>query len=483
MARKSLERLFQDRPFAFCATITIGAALKPFLGVPAEAQDWFDSSVARNCSYPGVTWHELLPLDEELIERMRHCEIIFMDTVNRLEWKRRIPYDTRKLWYLRHLRFWNDYLHRHRINLFLSAWLPHEIPDIIIYHLCKLQGIPVLYFRASTERDTEFAEHDLEESAFRLRDRYRALLAERPEGKAEDVVLNAAFEDRFTALTVPEGQKPVIESIKLLTYKDHVSQLLLRRPLQFLRFGLRYLSPVGWVRALGAMQRWRSVRARKAFYDVHAVEPDFSQPYVYMALHFQPEASSLPMGGAYADQVLMATLLDRFLPDGVLLYIKEHPRESGWLTRTIEQYQTLLSLKHVRLVKRSADTFKLREHCQAVATVTGSVGYEALFRGKPVFLFGHCFYQYAQGVHPIHTAEDCEKAVHAVFTEGKRPSPYTSRLFMKAMEESRTGGLLDPWGIRVTALPDEEHVRANAASLLRELLELEEAMAAVSFSR
>ena len=137
-SEKALEKVFERRPFSFCGIISTGEP-RFYEHVPREAQEWFSSSEIRNCEYAGVDWSRVTPLDEALIEAMRPCESVFMEMVSRLEWKRSIPYSLRKQWYLRHLQFWNDYITRKQINLYISAWLPHEIPDIIIYHLCKLK--------------------------------------------------------------------------------------------------------------------------------------------------------------------------------------------------------------------------------------------------------------------------------------------------------------------------------------------------------
>jgi capsule polysaccharide export protein KpsC/LpsZ len=185
------------------------------------------------------------------------------------------------------------------------------------------------------------------------------------------------------------------------------------------------------------------------------------------------------MGGAYANQVLIAQLLNAYLPDDVLIYIKEHPRESGWLSRSTEDYEDLLALPKVRFVSRDTSTFSLRERCAAVATVTGTVGFEALFRGKPVFLFGHRFYQYAGGVHRIRTCEDMRAAVRAVFEGRETPTLMQARLYLKAMEDTCVRGVLNPWHLQVSHLNEDEHAHINTQAILRELSALSAEIAAV----
>ncbi len=469
-SKQAMENALARVPFQFCGIISVGRDPDFFSVIPPESQQWFCSSDIRSGIYDNTDWSSLLPLDQEILGAMRGCEAVFMDMVGRLEWKRRISFQQRHDWYHRHLRFWNDYLTKQNINLFISAWLPHEIPDIVIYHLCKIRNIPVLYFHTSSVRDISFAEHDIRDSAAQIGKRYEALLQEYSHIQdPSQIPLRPLFDQRFAALIRKAGEKPPVESVKRKGYWGNTRQLFLDKPLEFLKAGFGYLTPEGMVRAAGALHRGRLIKERNRFYDAHAVHPDFDVPFVYLPLHFQPEASTVPMGGAYADQILLTELLSAHLPKDVLIYIKEHPRQSSWLDRTTEDYQRLIALPNVLLIARDVDTFQLREQCRAVATVTGSAGFEALFRGKPVLLFGYRFYQYARGVFRIYSTEDLKQAVRQIFDEGAAPTLVEARVYLRAMEETGIRGVLNPWHMKVTGMTEEEHVKNNTEAILGEL--------------
>lgn len=468
---RMIEQVLRDYPFEHCGIISSGTTPRYFHAIPPEHQHWFASSQIRGCEYPGVAWEKLLPLDEELIENMRECEATFMEMVTRLEWKKRVSYDTRKQWYFRHLRFWNDYITRNRINLYLSAWIPHEIPDIVIYYLCKLKKIPVVYFGISSIRDTSFIEHDWQESNIQTGERYAEFLARTPDTTDPlTIPLHERFDQRYRALIRSSGEIPPLEQQEVdVSYTKSVYRVLLRTPLKLLRFALLYLTPSGISRACSAWQ-WRKARRKvDAFYDAHAVEPDLNHSFVYMPLHFQPEATTVPQAGGYEDQLLVAQMMDAYLPDDVLIYVKEHPRSSGTQKRGIEFYNKFLELKKVRFMPRTFNTFVLREHCRATVTSAGTAGFEGLFRGKPVLLFGHCYYQYAPGIYRIHTSGDCREAVRAVFTEGRSPTRLQCRLFMKAMEETGVHGVTDPFCFNVSRLTEEQNADACSAAIMEEL--------------
>jgi len=467
-AQAVIENVLQKRPFVYAAFI----AEKPhvYSGLAEDAQDFFASSEIRGCKYQGIDWSTIAPLDTEIIEAMRDTEDVFMDTVSRLEWKRDIPYAVRKRWYLQHLRFWNDYLTRHTINLFLSAWIPHEVPDVILYRLCRFRGIPTLYFHTTLVQDISFAASTWEDPAPRFHEAYEKLSAEFAQTTApEDVSLEPLFEERYQSLIIEKAERPAVEKMHRNKELERVKSLLKCNPPKFFWNGIRYLSPSGISRLYGILQRRSVIRDRDAYYTAHAVRPDMNREFVYLPLHFQPEASTTPMAGVFTDQLLIAQMLNACLPDTVLIYLKEHPRQSSWTKRTKRDYEQLVAIEKVRLIARDVDTFALREKCKAVATCTGTAGFEALFRNKPVFLFGSRFYQYVRGVFRIRTTEDCQKAVQTIFTEGVTPNLIDARILLKAMEQSGVRALLHPLHAQILNLNEAEHIANNTKAILEEL--------------
>ena len=469
-SRKVMENVLTKKPFEHCGIVSSGRTPEYFSSLDQSKQDWFCSSDIRGADYDNIDPNSLQPLDEPLIESMYKCEAVFMEMVHRLEWKTSISYDERRQMYFRHVRFWNDYLESNNINLYLAAWNPHEIPDIVIYHLCKQKGIPIVYFHTSTVRDISFTEYDIDSSAAYLQDAYSDMLQKYSDATDPlDVPLSVELEERYQALIAPEGQKPPLESFRHSTYWNKVLAQIASQPFRFLAQVFGYCTPRGIGRFFHAWRRKRIFAEREQFYNAHAIDPDYDAQFVYLPLHFQPEASTVPMAGAFADQVLLTQLLSAHLPEGVLIYVKEHYKPSSWLCRTKESYEQLLALPNVRLVSMDASTFALREHCRAVATATGSAGFEALFRSKPVFLFGHRYYQYAKGIYCIHSTQDMKEAAQAVFENNEHPQLLESRIFLKAMEEAGIHGVLNPWHRKVSHLSDEENIQNNTDAILQEL--------------
>jgi len=178
------------------------------------------------------------------------------------------------------------------------------------------------------------------------------------------------------------------------------------------------------------------------------------------------------MAGAFADQLIMIEILSESAPDGIFLYVKEHPRQrsKGTADRSKEFYERLSRLPNVRIIACDMSSFALREHCKAVATGTGTAGFEALFRGKPTLLFGHTFYQYAPGVFSIRTRKDCADAMEAIFRRKVTPDPAQVRLFVQAMEETCVPASVNEYHRgQASQTSFEDNTQAIASALLAKL--------------
>ena len=116
--------------------------------------------------------------------------------------------------------------------------------------------------------------------------------------------------------------------------------------------------------------------------------------YILFALHFQPEASTMSYGNNYIDQAKAIEELSYVLPKGYSIIVKDHARQSSNLHRSDLFYKRLDSLKNVKITNVNDDIHKLMSRSKAVATITGIVGFEAIFKGKPTITFGKAWYNF-----------------------------------------------------------------------------------------
>ena len=146
----------------------------------------------------------------------------------------------------------------------------------------------------------------------------------------------------------------------------------------------------------------------------------------------------MPEGGSWAQQWLIAHALAAGLPPGHRLLVREHP--STFLTgprlvRNEESYAALLRIPGVELVSSEVDPFALIDAAAFVATVTGSVGLEAVARGKVTLVFGDATYLGCPGVLPVTSADTVAPAL-ARALEGAAPQPEAVVEYLETMERS-----------------------------------------------
>lgn len=120
-------------------------------------------------------------------------------------------------------------------------------------------------------------------------------------------------------------------------------------------------------------------------------------PFVLYPLHTSPEAALLGSCPELADQFSLIKNISMNLPYGVQLYVKEHPFTDLGLGIDYDFYRRLSALPNVRIVRGSARLEKFLDHpgFVAVTVLTGTAGFDAAMKRKPVFVFGRAVYAIA----------------------------------------------------------------------------------------
>lgn len=411
----------------------------------------------------------LLPLEPELLEAMAPYEVlalrcldkfekpsVFLRRLGFLQSKERlhalvshhgVSYAERKQIYLRHLRYWNHVITKERINFCICTLIPHVDVDVVVCGLCKVKGIPFITFENLSKIERLMPKEDIWERNYSIGDVYRELQAS--VGPEDDVEL-APTTEKFFRWQTNHHADPVPYEMTLPDFGGHAFHLyglsqawkrflpqLRRRPsVQYYR---RIFSQL-----FSELSYGRQTRALRGFYDRIAQDPIPGEKYMYVALHQQPEQTTATIAGVFVEQINLINMLAYCLPDEVMLYVKEHPAQPG-IARNLDFYDELARNPKVRVMSRSANTFRLTEEAIAVATCTGTVGLEALFRGKPVLVFGNVYYDQAPGAFRINSMDDLQAAIETILTGNAGPKLHELRLFLKAVELNSYPGLTDPY--------------------------------------
>lgn len=166
-------------------------------------------------------------------------------------------------------------------------------------------------------------------------------------------------------------------------------------------------NPLRWRSAISA-----SLEKRRAFVEHQknvTVDPDLNGCYVSFFLHYQPERTTVPDGGRYGQQLFAIQEIASVLQPNERLLVKEHPsifrRPFHPYVRPEGFYSTITRTPKVTLCPLLHDSFQLIDKSMLVSTISGTVGFQAVCRGKPALAFGRAPYHGAPGVFSVGTTD------------------------------------------------------------------------------
>jgi hypothetical protein len=416
----------------------------------------------------GIDWNQFIPLDSDIVSHMTHCETIFLKMMDRCESKGFLSYSQRKSLYLKHLRYWNHIIYQRQLDLYIGANIPHEGYDYVAYCLCKFYKIKTLIFFQGPIEDTVFLTEDWQAWNEIKKTYHNLSVSERPEitENVSNVILTSRFQSHYEVQTEREKDPvPFYMNSEPLTLKQQVKDFLDL---------LKNVNPKLFIDQFKG--KTKSLIKERIFdkkqnifkeYKQLSQLPDLSKKYIYVALHYQPECTTSPMADVFVDQILIVQMLSAVLPENVYLYVKDHPMQEK-VGRDREFYQELKQIKNVYLIPRDFNSFRMLENSIAVATATGTVGWEALFRNKPVLMFGFNFYQHAPSVFHIQNIEQCRTAISKILkTSENQLDLIQTKLFLKAIEQSSIKGYIDSAYKAVSKISETENINNISKALIQ----------------
>lgn len=128
------------------------------------------------------------------------------------------------------------------------------------------------------------------------------------------------------------------------------------------------------------------------------------EPYIAFPLQHVPEAGICSQSPRWVRQDVIVEQLAINAPGGLRIAIKEHPRTFG--NRGKSFFAPLAALPNVVVCHPGVDTFTFLSRAEAVVSITGTTGFEALLLGKRVGVLGRPFYSAYPGVKLLNYPDD-----------------------------------------------------------------------------
>jgi hypothetical protein len=141
------------------------------------------------------------------------------------------------------------------------------------------------------------------------------------------------------------------------------------------------------------------------------------KPFVYYPLHAEPEAAVHQLSPEFFFQLESIAALARDLPAGIPLAVKETFFAIG--RRPRDFYAQLAEFKNVVLLNVEELGLEVVRRAAAVATITGTGGFEAAVLGKPVISFGrHNLYNFLPHVRAVRDIGSLKPMLNEFLTNG-----------------------------------------------------------------
>jgi hypothetical protein len=376
-----------------------------------------------------------VPIDNQLISSLSNFENNFLalieDTTN---WN--YSFFERKSFYYDMLKYWNTVIRNLKPDLFVSFTWPHTSPCYSLYLMCKYYysiDIQFIDFIPLFNNNYHLIGNSLEElfspiiktynskKSIRIDPMIKTYLSEirKKEGKTPKYILKEYkagqmrlnFETliRFINNILIEIKKHVFLKSKNNPWKKN------RKPYYLSSSRMNGLESYLFHKRL----RIKNIKLRKV-YEQFTKKPDLNKKYIYFAASYQPEAVTTTNAGAYYDLFLVLDILSSIIPDDWIIYYKEHlytfldPLGKGNLRRDKYYFQRVNNYKNVQIISPDISSFSLINMSQAVASVSGTVAWETVVRGKPALSFGSAWYMGCNSIFWIKTLQDAKEAIKKI---------------------------------------------------------------------
>jgi len=441
----------------------------------------------------------LPPLDQKTLKDFAFCESISLNMMNRMDVDNSFSYSDRIRLYHSILRYWLAVLDNFKPDVVVGPVTPHLIYDYVLYCICKRKKVKTFMFRETAFDHLIYPVKEFEEGSPEIQYMYKEYI-KKNKFKDKKIPLSKNAEQYLEKMSkkysdaIPSYMKSHYSKENYPTWLFNKYKKHLRNPKEFsskiknfehpgkyLFTKKHYFKEKGKkieesdVRGLKLILAKRRGHKKKKYlskyYNNLTEDTDLEKSYIYVSLHYQPERTSSPEGETFANQFLMVEMLSKLVPQGWEVFVKEHPTQlmkhgAGERSRKTDFYDDIANLDNVKMVPIDTSQFKLLDNSKAVATITGTSGWEAVLREKPSLVFGHAWYKDCEGVFYVPTIEKCRNAIDKI-KSGYKVNKDLVRLYIHVLEKTCVRGYVNPFFVKSSGIPYRENVR-NIANVIND---------------
>lgn len=370
-------------------------------------------------------------IDLPVIKRLTVYESIFYYMADRMDldgWH--FSSTQRRRFFYRTIKYWCDVLLDFNVDLVISRNVPHFPSEYGLYIACQLLNCPFAMGDIMATLGRSWVITSIEERSQVVKKTYH-------ETKSEisiDIVsilekqrsdYNVAVPDYFIKSKM---QNTTSEKNSFLVHLRLINAFILALSRFYKSTDLTMVVSKKPISNCNSMPnriqdflirfkaRLKILKNKKIYQQLSRFPEIGREPYIYFAPNYQPERTTLPDAGVFADVLRVLDLISAVLPKDWLIYYKEHPSIfnvpvpsvfwRGHMYRNLEFYQNVAEYNNVRILPVEIDSFKLIDNAKCTVTATGTVALESAMRGTPGVVFGSVWFDGIEGVVRAETKED-----------------------------------------------------------------------------
>lgn len=374
---------------------------------------------------------ETQTIDVDFLRKYASQELQAIKMMDRLDYDLySFNFQERQRMYRNMVRSWMAAINWLKPEVVIASVMPHHISDYVLYCLCQYYHIPYVF----TEHTTFIGRCFVPDTLYSIGNVFSSTFKEELKKSNEDLIKSIPIDiierynnlkdnyDKGAPYFMAKEDKTSKKYAHFWGLAWHFIQYFRNKGPHQPLFGKNGMLTHGVIVYYRKDRQWieesrfslikfcymhitagKQKKKLKKHYDSLTVKPDYTEPYVLYALHYQPEATSCPGGDVFVDQRLAIDLLLKNLPEEYKVYVKEHPHQflkqrDGQTSRIKEFYDDLSKNPRIRLIDINEKTYNLIFHSKAVATITGTIGWESMVYKKPVVDFGMSWYESYPGV-------------------------------------------------------------------------------------
>ncbi len=359
----------------------------------------------------------------EIKKELHEFEDIFYYMIDRFDRAKNITFYQRYNLYKFLICLWIENIKKYNINFFYSRSIPHEVVDFILFLLIKTFNHKVLFFIYAFNGTYYFPADDFRGPWKLLEKNIKS-----QNNKNLKTIKNSYINDHIQQIksNYKNTSGKIVTQIFQETLKDNVFINKLKKIIHIIKIILK-------IRLFNIKNKYYFIRSLKRFFSLILVQKTYSalekdhkilfnydkklpKKYIYFLLPYQPESTLVPQGGKFYDAFMAISLISENIPNDWKILVKEHPAQYvrtnnryGYIGRDINFYQRLKQIQKVVLFNNNKyNHFFTIDRSQAVATINGTTGFEAIIRKKPCIIFGEVFYATAPNVYKITNSNDAK---------------------------------------------------------------------------